>query len=232
MSRNTTVTGKRPHKSRLPGVAGDETTHTSDDKQGLQNNSTGLVVQGLVVELQDGDLGGRVDEFAQVLETEEHGDAVEPRGGEANTHSGQDGDGDVALRLGHFLGHVRGGVETGEDPVRVDETNNEGHAVGLPSGRVDKLRKDVVTTLVAASTGRDGNQDDEERDQRDVQRPLGHQRQCLAPAVEQVAEEVDQLVDHDAMPCFDDTVTVSLKTDGQKEGCKPTSQDDPVSTFL
>lgn len=207
VSGDTAVTRKRPHQTGLPGVAGDQTSHSSNQEQGLQDNSAGLVVQGLVVKLQNRDLRGRVDELVQVLQTEEHGNAVEPGSGETNGNRGQDGNRDVHLWLRYLLSHVSGRVQTGEDPVGVDQSNNKRHAVRLPPRRVDEMRKDILSALVGRGTGRDRNQNHKEGKQRDVQSPLGHQWQRLAKAVEQVAEEVDDLVSHHYMPRFDGTIT-------------------------
>lgn len=201
------VTRERPHQTRLPGVAGNQTSHSRDQEQSLQDDGAGLVVQRLVVKLQNRDLCGRVDELVQVLQTKEHGKAVEPRGGETNRNRGQDGNRDVSLWLRHLFSHVSGRVQTSEDPVGVDQTDNKRHAVRLPPRRVDEMRKDILCALMGRSAGRDRDQNNEKGKQRDVQSPLGHQWQRLAKAVEQVAEEVDDLVSHHYMPRLDGTIT-------------------------
>ena len=129
VSGDTAVTRKRPHQTGLPGVAGDQTSHSSDQEESLQDDSARLVVQGLVVKLQNRDLGGRVDELVQVLQTQEHGNAVEPGSGETNGNCGQNGNRDVPLWLRHLLSHVSGRVQTGKDPVGVDQSDNKRHAV-------------------------------------------------------------------------------------------------------
>lgn len=117
VTRHSAVTRERPYQTRLPGVAGDQASHSSDQEQSLQDNRTGLVVQGLVVKLQNRNLGGRVDEFVQVLQAEEHGNAVEPGGGETNGNRGQDGNRDVPLWLRHLFRFILSGWCSQRRPV-------------------------------------------------------------------------------------------------------------------
>jgi hypothetical protein len=98
-----------------------------------------------------------------------------------------------------------GGVQTGEDPVRVNQTHDKGHAVGLPASGVDEVTEDVACTCVRASASWDSDQDDQERNQRDPKSALGNEREDLSNAVEQEAEKVDQLVCENNVPGLDDT---------------------------
>ena len=200
------VACKRPAQAGLPGVAGDLAAHARDNKQGFQHDGAGLVAQGLVVEVQDGHAGRRVDQLIQVLDTEEHRDAVRPRSHEPDAHRRHDGDRDVFLRLRDFLGQMRRRVETGEDPVRVDQPDDEGHAIRRPPGRIDEVAEDVLRAGVGVGAGGHRDQDHQVGDQGDVQGRLCDGGERLADAVEEEAEEVDQLVRDDDVPGLDFTI--------------------------
>ncbi len=60
-------------------------------------------------------------------------------------------------------------VQTSECPVAIDETDDEGDAVLVPSGGVDKGRKDEFGGLVGGGFGWDGDEDDGEGDKGDVE---------------------------------------------------------------
>ena len=58
----TPVSGEAPTESGLPGVRGDQATDAGGYDQALEDNGAAPVHQGLVVELEDGDEGGGVEE--------------------------------------------------------------------------------------------------------------------------------------------------------------------------
>lgn len=124
-------------------MAGNQTSHACDKQQGLKDNSASLVLESLVVELQDGNSGCRAQKFVQVVESKEHGDAIGPGSDEADHYCGHDRNRDVLLGLRYLLRQVCCGVQAGEDPVRVDQANDECNAILLPSCGIDKVAKDV-----------------------------------------------------------------------------------------
>lgn len=162
VSRHTTVTSKSPAEARLPSVARNQTSHSGDEQQCLQHDGTGHIVKRLVVKLQDGHTSGCVQELVQIIQTEEHGDTVEPSGDKANANRGHNGDGDVFLRLWYLLRKVGRRVQTGKDPVWVDQPNNKSHTVRLPSSGIDEMTKHICSTSMSLGTGGHRNQNHEE----------------------------------------------------------------------
>ena len=157
--------------------------------QGLQEDGAALVVQRTVEQLQDRHEGGRRRDFGEVAHyAEEYGDGEEPGGHEADGYGAHDGDRDHAFGLVHFLGHVGCAVEAGEGPVGVDEADNEGNAALAPARVVDEGRKDESGMLVCGRGCGDGDQDDDEGEERCVERECGHFGECLAVAIEEEAE--------------------------------------------
>ena len=118
------------------------------------------------------------------------------------------------LGLGNLLSEMSCRVQTGEDPVRVNQTNDEGHTIRLPSCSITEMTEDELCTSMGTSTGGNSHQDDEVADERDVESDFGDERQGLAKAVEEVTEEVDQLVSHNNMPRLD-------LTREEISGCRP-----------
>ena len=79
------------------------------------------------------------------------------------------------------------------------------------------MPENIGSTGMRVGASRDNNKDDQERKQRDVQRCFCHSRQGFAPAVEEVAEEVDELVCHYCMPGFGNTVVGVSTTDLERK---------------
>ena len=139
----------------------DLATDARGEDERFKGDRAGLVSKSLVVEFENGDTGRSVDEGLEVVKIEVHRDHIESRRGEANGNGAHDRDGDVAFGLRDLLGHVRSGVETGEDPVAVDEVDEVGQAVRFPSRRVDKGREYESGGLVGFCSGGDGDEGDE-----------------------------------------------------------------------
>ena len=139
-------------------MAGDLAPDTGGNDQALEYNRTGLVDERLVEELQNRNQRRRVEDVVKVVETEKHGDRVEPGGDEANGHGAHDGNGNHLFRARNFLGHEGGAVETGKSPVGVDQTHDECNAARGPARVVDKGRKDKFGILVRGSFGRDDDE--------------------------------------------------------------------------
>lgn len=156
-------------------------------------------------EFEDGHTRRRVNERLEVAKAEEHGDDVEPRGGETDGHSAHDGDRDGPLGLRDLFSHMRRAVQTGKHPVGVDQAHEVGQAVGAPSGRVDKRRENELGVLMSGRPSGDRDQNDRKRDERGVERDGCYLGKHLAHAIEKIGEEVDDLVCHDRMPGFGDT---------------------------
>ena len=156
------VAGKGPAKPALPRMARDQTPDARRDDQSLQHNGSGRVAERLVEEREDGHEGGGSLEIGQAVHAEEEGDGEEPGGDEADGDGAQDGDGDHFLRAVDFLGEVGRAVEAGEGVVCVDETDDEGDAVGGPAGVVYEIGKDEPGILMRWCLCRDRDHDDEE----------------------------------------------------------------------
>lgn len=159
VEREAAIARKGPAQPRLPRVGGNLASKAGAENQGFQGDGTGLAAQGLVEEFENGHAGWRADESFEIAQAEEHGHAVEPGGGKADSDSAADGDGDGSLGTSDLLCHVGGGVETSEDPVGVDQADDEGDAVGFPARVVDEGRKDEFGILVRGRFGRDGDED-------------------------------------------------------------------------
>ncbi|KAL2384445.1 hypothetical protein RJZ90_001925 [Blastomyces dermatitidis] len=207
VEREAAVARKGPAQARLPRMRGDLAAEAGAEDQGFQGDGAGFAVQGLVEELEDGDAGRRADECLEVTQAEEHGHAVEPGGGEADGDGAADGNGDGALRARDLLGKVGGRVKTGEDPIGVDEADDEGDAVGFPACVVDEGGKDEFGVLVRGGLGRDGDDDHREGHEREIESGHGDLGEEFAYAVEEEAPCVNDLVGDDDVPGFDDAVS-------------------------
>lgn len=111
----------------------------------------------MIEESEDGDEGVCSLEVVEIIHAEEEGDGVEPGGDEADGDGAHDGDGDHFLGLVDFLREVGGAVEAGEGVVGVDETDDEGDAVGRPAGVVDEIGKDELGVLMRGRLRGDGD---------------------------------------------------------------------------
>lgn len=141
-SGETSVSGEGPAQSALPRVARNLAPHTRNDDHRLQDHRSGSRLQRLIEQFQDRHPGGRSTQRRQIVHAEEHSDGEGPGGQEANGDGAHDGNGHHAFGVCDLLGHVRGTVEAGKGPVRVDEADDEGDAVLLPAGGVDKVGED------------------------------------------------------------------------------------------
>lgn len=93
----TTVTGKGPAQTCLPGVACNLASETGEADQELHKSSAGNGTGSLVVQLKNGSPGGGVDEALQVVDGEEHGNGVKERSKETNGDGTDDSERNVAL---------------------------------------------------------------------------------------------------------------------------------------
>lgn len=149
-------------------MTGNLASDTSDKKQRLEHNSAGFVLQGLVIQSEDGHAGRSIEDLIEVVQAEKHGDAVGPRREKANQYGTEDRNGYATFRLPDFLGQMGGRVKTSEYPVGIDQTHKERNTVRGPARRVDKVGEDEFSRPVCRSCRRNGNQDDNERDEGDV----------------------------------------------------------------
>lgn len=200
----TAITGKGPHKAGLPGVTGNLAAQSSQDNHGHENSGTGLGAESLVVELEDGNQSGSVDELAQVLHGKEHGDGVQERGGEANSQGAHDGNGDNTLRLCNLLSEMGSRVQAREGPVGVDETNNKGNATRLPSSLVRKVGENKLGVLLGRGLCEDGDGDDNEGCQGDIDEEGANLGEDLSVAVEEPGDKVEDLVGNKDLPSLND----------------------------
>lgn len=116
----------------------------------------------------------------------------------------------TALGMMHFFGQMRGAVQTRKAPVRVHKADDESNAVLAPPGIVDKGSKDKAGMLVCRCYRRDSDQNDEKGDQRGPKTDFGNRRECLAEAIKEEAEQVDQLIGNKYVPWLDGTAEGQL----------------------
>ena len=160
------VAGKGPAEPGLPRMACDEAPDARRDDQGLEHDGAGGALQRLVEEGQEGAAGGGGLEILEAVHAEEEADGEEPGGDEADGDGAHDGDRNHFLRAVDFLGQMGGAVEAGEGVVGVDESDDEGDAVGGPAGVVHKIGKDEPGILMRWRLCRNRDQNNEERYQR------------------------------------------------------------------
>jgi hypothetical protein len=109
----------------------------------------------------------------------------------------------------HFLwavdlfGEMGSTVETSERPVRVYETDDEGHTALLPASVVDESSKDELGVLMGWGDRRNRNEDNGEGYQRGPERGFGDCGEGLAIAVEEEAEYVCKLICEEDVPGLD-----------------------------
>lgn len=212
----TVVAGEGPAETSLPGVRGDEAAGTGEDDEDFEDDSAGLAAESLVEEFEDRNVGGSRGDGFEVREREHHGDQEEPGGGETDSDGSHDGNGDHALGLVDFLGHVRSAVKAGKSPVGVDKTDNEGNAILLPASVVDEGREDELGGLVGRGLRGHGDEDHGEGDERDVQGEGRDGRERLSVAVEEESEQVEELVRDDNVPGFNYAVAHKYVSRGAK----------------
>lgn len=75
-ARDPAIARKAPAQPALPRMARDQTAQTREDNGALERDGAAARRQRLVEELEDRDLGGRVEEQGERGHGEEHGDTV------------------------------------------------------------------------------------------------------------------------------------------------------------
>ena len=96
-------------------------------------------------------------------------------------------------------------VQTTEPPIRIYEANYESHTIIGPSGGVDEGSKNEFRGSVSFCFGWDGNEDDGKRHETGVETRLAHCGENFAVAIEDGAENIDNLICHKGMPRFGGT---------------------------
>ncbi len=203
MPRQPPIPCKRPTQPALPRMTRNLASQPCNNNQALQHNGARRMIQRAVEQLQDRHIRRRSRDFRKVThDAEEHGDAVEPGGREADGDGAKDRDRDHTLRLRDFFRQVRRAVQTREGPIGIDEADDEGDAVGFPACVIDEGREDEAGLLVGRRDGGDGDEDDEKGEEGCVEGGCGDFGERLAVAVEKEAEGVYDLVGNEDVPCF------------------------------
>lgn len=138
----------------------------------------------------------------RIRDAEEHGNAVSPGRDEANKNGTENGRWNAAFGIGHLLGHVSRRIQTGEDPIRADQTYYVCETVGGPACLVYEIRKHKTGLSMLTCGRRYGDEDDEKRHQRNTERAVRYGRQDPPKAVEKKREKVDGFIDGEHMPGF------------------------------
>lgn len=165
MSWDTSIARKGPAQPALPCVRCSQTSDPGRDNERFQDDSTGVVADSLVEQLQDRYVGGRACDPIQITQTEHHADAEEPSCHKSDPHRPHDGDWYHFLWSRNFLCQMCGAVQTCEGPVGVDETDDKGDTVLGPSRGVDKSSKNEFGGFMGWGLGWDGDEDYGEGDE-------------------------------------------------------------------
>ena len=201
VARQASVTSKAPAKTRLPRVGGDLAAQTSDNNKCLEHNCASLIPKSAVKQLEYRNIGGSSSDLREIANNaEEHGNRVEPRGSETDSDSAHDRNWDHLLWPRDFLSHVRRAIKACECPVGVDQSHDECDAILRPACVVDEGSEDEFGVLVGGCAGGHCDHNNEEGEEGAVQREAGDCGKGLAIAIEEVAEEVDDLVCNNNVP--------------------------------
>ena len=101
-------------------------------------------------------------------------------------------------------------IEAGKGPVGVDQANDKGDAVLGPSGIVDKVGKDKPGLLMCRRSGGNDDQNDEERDQRSIERGGRNDGEDFAIAIEEEGKGVGDLISYENVPRLDHAAGTSV----------------------
>jgi hypothetical protein len=207
MSRKSAIARKTPAQTTLPRMTRNQTSQSCRNNQRFKHSRTSFVIQRSEEDLQDRYASSRRPNISEVPnDREEHSYGEKPTRHESDTNGTHDSNRNHLLWTMHLLGEMGGAVETGEGPICVNETDDEGYATLLPAGIVDEGSEYESRMLMCGCDCWNCDENNSEGNQRSPERSLRDCRESLSVAIEEKAEDVRKLVCEEDVPGLDDAV--------------------------